>query len=118
MVHRASRTVKGGSRLLVAAVIKNEWYVYILLCRDGSVYTGITKDVDRRLREHNSGKGAKYTRSKRPVSLLRSWSGFTHSMALKTEKRIKSLGKIEKHQLVDLDVEKLIERVGIVIPED
>lgn len=109
---------KGGSRPHVEAVIKNEWNVYILLCSDGSVYTGITKDVERRLREHNSGKGAKYTRSKRPVSLLRTWGVFSHSIALKLEMRIKSMDRRKKDQLLDLDVKKLIERVGIVIPED
>jgi len=46
------------------------WYVYLLRCRDGSLYTGITTDLDRRLREHNRGRrGARYTRARRPVTL-------------------------------------------------
>jgi putative endonuclease len=45
------------------------WYIYILECSDNTLYTGITTDINRRLLEHNSGKGAKYTRNRKPVTL-------------------------------------------------
>lgn len=46
------------------------WFVYIVRCRDGSLYTGATNDLDKRVRAHNAGKGARYTRSRRPVELV------------------------------------------------
>ena len=49
-----------------------DWYVYVVQCGDGSLYTGIAKDVDNRIEEHNAGKGAKYTRGRGPVTLLKS----------------------------------------------
>ena len=76
-------------------------YVYILRCADGTLYTGSTTDLDRRLAVHNSGKGAKYTRSRRPVELiyheeLESWSA-----ALRREAAIKKLTREEKLGLVE-----------------
>ncbi|MCG8531349.1 MAG: GIY-YIG nuclease family protein [Desulfovibrionales bacterium] len=65
------------------------WVVYLVTCADGSLYCGITTDMDRRLGEHNSGKGAKYTRSRRPVSLLASAFVPDRSTASKIECRIK-----------------------------
>ncbi len=73
-----------------------DWIVYILRCRDRSLYTGITKDLTRRLDEHNSGSGAKYTRAHLPVSLVWSKDGFTESGAKKEEARIKKLARKEK----------------------
>lgn len=76
------------------------WYVYMLRCRDGSLYTGYTDDVQRRLTVHNSGKGAKYTRSRLPVSLAYQEQLPDKSAALKREYAIKSMSKQEKELLI------------------
>lgn len=76
---------------------EKRWYVYIVQCSDGSYYTGVTTDVQRRVKEHNkSSKGAKYTRPRRPVHLLCSAGCYTQSKALKLEREIKSLKKSQK----------------------
>lgn len=68
----------------------DKWYVYMLCCSDNSYYTGITKDLSRRLQQHNSGQGgAKYTRSRRPVTLVYQEQQQDHSSALKREMEIK-----------------------------
>jgi putative endonuclease len=77
-----------------------EWSVYIARCVDGSLYTGIAKDVKARLAAHNSGRGAAYTRSRRPVKLARAWAGFTRSTALSREAQIKSLDRPDKLALL------------------
>jgi putative endonuclease len=76
------------------------WFVYIVRCRDGSLYTGATNDVTRRVKAHSDGKGARYTRSRRPVSLV--WSRRTRDKraALRLEHRIKQLARAEKLALV------------------
>jgi putative endonuclease len=77
----------------------NSWFVYILRCADGTLYTGITTDLARRVDEHNAGKaGARYTRSRRPVALVYSEAAENRSEASKREHAIKKLplsGKIE-----------------------
>jgi putative endonuclease len=81
---------------------KNEWWVYVLRCADGSLYTGVTTNVERRLREHNGSKrGAKYTRSRRPVSLLGSLKCSSRSEALKMEHQVKSMTRAAKLWLVE-----------------
>jgi putative endonuclease len=67
------------------------WVAYLVRCSDKSLYCGISNDLKNRLIEHNSGKGAKYTRSRRPVELIGVSSGLTKSEALKLEYRIKQL---------------------------
>jgi putative endonuclease len=67
------------------------WVVYLLRCSDRSLYCGISNDIKVRLIEHNSGKGARYTRSRRPVELVGTSSEMTKSEALKLEYRIKQL---------------------------
>lgn len=81
---------------------KPAWTVYILRCADGSLYTGITKDVARRVKEHNSGglPGAKYTRARRPVRLVYQEPAATRSAAGKREYRIKRMKRGEKQKLV------------------
>src|SRR5277367_5589283 len=69
-------------------------------CVDGSLYTGIAKDVDARLAAHNSGRGAAYTRARRPVRLVHAEPGFTHSAALSREARIKALDRSAKLALL------------------
>lgn len=77
------------------------YFVYILLCADGTFYTGITSDIARRLDEHNhSDKGAKYTKNRRPVTLVYSESCPDKSEALKREIKIKKLSRIQKEMLV------------------
>ena len=71
-------------------------------CLDGSLYTGIAKDVCARVEKHNSGRGAAYTRARRPVELAYSKKGFTLSQALKREAAIKRLARAEKRKLAGL----------------
>jgi len=78
----------------------SRWHVYLVRCRDGSLYAGITTDIIRRVREHNSGSGAKYTRSRRPVMLVWSEAKRSESYARKREAEIKSLTKMEKENLL------------------
>ena len=79
-----------------------KWYVYIVQCVDGSLYTGITVDLDRRLNEHNT-KGAKYTRSRRPVQMMYSETHETRSLASKREYAIKQLTRKEKLNLLKIN---------------
>jgi len=76
------------------------WYLYILECRDGTLYTGITDDVLRRLEQHNSGKGAKYTRGRGPVTLRYQEVCGSHGDALRREIQIKRLTRQEKLELI------------------
>jgi putative endonuclease len=73
-----------------------KWFVYIVECSDGTLYTGITTDVNRRLNEHNSGKGAKYTKNRRPVMLMAVTEAGNRSEASKEEYFIKQLPREEK----------------------
>ncbi len=77
------------------------WFLYIVECVDSSLYTGITTDIKRRLHEHNNTKkGAKYTRSRRPVFLVY-WVDFQdRSSALKAENRFKKLSRKEKLSII------------------
>ena len=72
------------------------WYVYILKCGDGTLYTGITDDVSARLQAHREGKGAKYTRGRGPLELIYQEEAENHSAAAKREWQIKQLKKQEK----------------------
>lgn len=77
------------------------WYVYMLRCRDGSLYTGYTDDPERRLATHNSGKGAKYTRSRLPVVKVYEECFADKSEAMRREAAIKRLKKEQKEALVN-----------------
>ncbi len=81
-------------------VKEKTWYVYILRCRDDTLYTGITDDVPRRLDVHNSGKGAKYTRGRGPVTLCYQEQQESYSAALKREYAIKQLPRQDKLALI------------------
>jgi putative endonuclease len=72
------------------------WWVYVLLCSDNSLYCGITKDLERRLGQHNAGRGARYTRGRGPVKLLRSWMVSTKEVALREECAFKALSRPKK----------------------
>lgn len=80
--------------------MESVWYLYMLRCRDGSLYTGITTDVERRLEAHRSGKGAKYTRGRGPLTLVYQERCGDHSRALRRELEIKALTAAEKNQMV------------------
>ena len=72
------------------------WQVYLLECSDKSLYCGITKDIVRRLKQHNAGIGSKYTRARLPVKLSKISATMDHSSALKLECKIKKLPKDKK----------------------
>ena len=83
------------------------WYCYLARCRDDSLYAGITTDLKRRAKEHNEGRGAKYTRSRRPVTLVW-WERFvTKSAALKRESEVKKWRKLRKEKLTILHRESI-----------
>ena len=75
---------------------KLQWVVYLVRCSDKSLYCGITNNLKNRLAAHNSGKGAKYTRSRRPVTLVGTSSEMTRSEALKLEYRVKKVPSNKK----------------------
>ena len=76
------------------------WSVYILKCGDGTYYTGISNDVDKRLQKHQKGFGAKYTRGRSPLTMVYNEVIGTRSEASKEEYRIKKLTRIEKIKLI------------------
>lgn len=73
-----------------------DWCVYIVSCSDGSFYTGITNNLERRINAHNAGTGARYTKTRRPVSLEVYKGEFTKSEALKLEAKIKKMPRSKK----------------------
>ena len=78
---------------------KSSWFVYMVKCKDGSIYTGISNDVEDRIKEHNSGQGGKYTASKRPVRLIFQEEQTDKSSALKRERQIKNWSRVKKEAL-------------------
>ena len=76
------------------------WYLYILRCCDGTLYTGITTDVEKRLETHRSGKGAKYTRGRGPLELVYQETCGSHSDALKRELTVKKLTRSQKEAMI------------------
>lgn len=86
------------------------WKVYICTCKDGSLYTGIAINIDRRIWEHNnSKKGAKYTRTRRPVVLSYLEEHEDRSAASKREYEIKQMSRKEKLELISLSKNNLLE---------
>lgn len=104
--HDLDLTVEVEAKAKEVAVLKlkkqlaERWFVYILRCADGSLYTGIAKDVDRRLEQHNAGTASRYTRSRLPVSLEYQEEQPNQSMALKRELAIKSRSRQAKEALI------------------
>lgn len=80
--------------------MSSNYIVYMLQCGDGSLYTGITNDLEKRLLAHTSGKGAKYTRGRGPFTVVYTQSFQSKSEALKAEHRIKSMDRAHKLQLI------------------
>ena len=81
----------------------NNWFLYLIRCRNGRLYTGITTDVERRFGEHESGKkkGSKCLRGKAPLTLVMKKKVGSRSMALKIEAKVKKLPRIKKELLID-----------------
>lgn len=81
----------------------SDWSVYILRCSDGSLYTGIAKNVEKRVNEHNFSVklAAKYTRGRRPVVLMYQENGLSQSSALRREVQIKGMTRAHKQALID-----------------
>ena len=80
--------------------MERNWFVYILNCSDGTLYTGITNDLDRRIKAHNAGTASKYTRVRRPVSIVYSEEVETKGDALRRELQIKRLTRSEKMAII------------------
>lgn len=78
-----------------------EYYVYLVRCADGTLYTGTSNHVERRVAAHNAGRGAKYTRSRLPVELVYIERCQDKSTALKREAEVKGLRRVEKERLVE-----------------
>ena len=77
------------------------WFLYVLKCNDGTLYTGVTTNIDRRLNEHNTSmKGAKYTKTRRPVNLVYWLKFLDRSAAQKAEYRFKQLTREEKEKVI------------------
>jgi len=77
------------------------WHLYVLQCADGTLYAGVTTDLDRRVGEHNLGpKGARYTRARRPVTLLHAWDLPDRSTATKAEAAFKRLSRSHKLDVI------------------
>ena len=79
---------------------RTKWFVYIVRCRDGTLYTGITKDLTRRCEQHNAGTASRYTRSRLPVALVYQESKANRRLALKREAAIKAMSRLEKESLI------------------
>ena len=79
----------------------NPWYLYIVECRDGAFYTGITTDIKKRIDAHNSGRGAKYTRGRGPVKLMHLRRYMDRSAASKAEYKIKKLKRGKKIRIIN-----------------
>jgi len=94
------------------------WFVYIVRCSDDSLYTGISTDPECRVAMHNSGKGARYTRSRLPVKLEVMFSGFTRSEALSVEYKIKQLSRRKKDQVLLMhQTEQLLQFLARIFPK-
>lgn len=76
------------------------WYVYILECSDGTLYTGATNDLNKRVNKHNNGTGAKYIRGRTPVLLKWSYEAGTKSDAYKLEYKIKQMSRVQKLKII------------------
>src|SRR3989344_3785289 len=92
--------------IAVRSALKFMYYVYLIECEDKTIYTGITTDIQRRFREHESGKGGVYTRSKKVKKILHTEQFETRSEAQKREKEIKGWRREKKLSLINLNKEQ------------
>ena len=81
-------------------MIVARWFVYIVRCRDGSLYTGVSTNVTRRVGQHNAGRGARYTKARRPVELMRVERARSQGAALRREFAVKALPRAAKIALL------------------
>jgi predicted GIY-YIG superfamily endonuclease len=86
--------------MTMAETTDTPWFLYLLRCADGTLYTGITTDVTRRCEQHNAGTASRYTRSRLPAKLIYQEPQPSRSMALKRELAVKALSREEKESLV------------------
>ncbi len=89
-----------------------KWFVYIILCTDNTLYTGITVNVPRRFDQHSTGKGAKYFRGRQPEQLVYVEPGHSRSSATKREINLKKLSRAEKSRIITSDTNKIREVVS------
>jgi len=108
--HRVQRIGRGGSS--VTDELKR-WHLYVVRCSDGSLYTGVTTNVTRRVQEHNGqgSAGARYTRTRRPAFLVASWGPFGKVDAHRLEYRFKRLTRAKKDALLGLPAGELLHRL-------
>jgi len=98
--------------IFLSSVVNNasmSWSVYIILCTDNTLYTGITIDVSRRFNQHAGGRGAKYFRSRQPDQLVYIEPGHNRSSATKREIDLKKLRRAEKSRVIASDMNKITE---------
>ena len=88
-------------------------YTYIVECKDGSLYTGWTNNIEKRIADHNSGEGAKYTRSRGPVSLVKLEIFDTKEEAMSREARIKRMNRKKKMDLIESSKRPAVEAAGM-----
>ena len=84
----------------MSSAVATAWFVYMLRCGDGTLYTGITTDLDRRCRQHNAGRAARYTRARRPAQLVYREAVADRGAALRREAAIKALSRRQKELLI------------------
>lgn len=80
------------------------WWMYVLECADGTLYTGVAIDPDKRLAAHNAGKGAKYVRSRLPARMLVQWKYFSQGEALRAENAFKNMRRPAKLKAINGDL--------------
>jgi len=104
MQRRYKKMLKGMQRKATVHFFGKDnesWFLYIVRCKDGTLYTGITKDLEQRLRKHNSGTASHYTRTRRPVELLYQESCVSRTQALIRECAVKAFPRKKKEELID-----------------
>lgn len=87
--------------ITLTKLAKTNWFIYILKCSDNTFYTGITTNIQRRIKEHGVGKGAKYTKGRAPFELVYQEKCLNRSSASKREYQIKNLSLDDKHKLIN-----------------
>ena len=109
LIYFITKINKHGKKFFMHIHLQKKWLIYILECRDGSLYCGITNNIEKRLKQHkgeNKG-GAKYTRSHWPCKLVYEEKSASQSEALKRELSIKKMSKVEKQALINLVSENI-----------
>ena len=89
--------------MVFRAVGLKSWVTYMVRCSDGTLYTGVTNDIEKRVKTHNEGKGAKYTRSQLPVTLVYMETHCDRSAAQRAEAALKGLKRAEKIEMIGED---------------